>query len=92
MAERKPGAPQRRLRLQLRVVQTVFRAEIKRLDRTRGTAEREDKVRDLSLRSMAILEEVRAELDGSAGWHLEMSALVREVEAELRAEGSDGGL
>ena len=80
-----------RLRMQLRVVQTVFRAEIKRLDRTPGTAEREDKVRYLWSRSMAILEEVRAELNGSAGWHLEMSALVREVEAELRAEGNDGG-
>ena len=78
--------------MQLRVVQTVFRAEIRRLDRTPGTAEREDKVRDLRSRSMAILEELRAELDGSAGWQVEMSALVREVEAELRAEGDDGGL
>lgn len=83
---------QERLRMQLRVVQTVFRAEIKRLNRNPDTAEREDKVRDLWSRSMAILEEVRAELNGSAGWHHEMSALVREVEAELRAEGNDGGL
>lgn len=80
-----------RLRMQLRVVQTVFRAEIRRLDRTPFTAEREDKVRDLRSRSMAILEEVRAQLNGGAGWHLEVSALVREVEAELRAEEKDGG-
>ena len=91
MAERKRGAHQRRLRLQLRVVQTVFRAEIKRLDLIAGTAEREDKVSDLSSRSMAILEQVRAELDGSVGWHRELSALVQEIEAELRAEESDGG-
>lgn len=83
---------QARLRMQLRVLQTVFRAEIKRLDRTPGIAEREDMVRDLRSRSMAILEEVRANLNGSAEWHHEMSALVREVEAELRAEGDDGGL
>ena len=82
---------QERLRMQLRVVQTVFRAEIRRLDRNPGTAEREDKVRDLRSRSMAILEEVRAKLNGSAGWHHEVSGLVREVEAELRAEGDDGG-
>ena len=76
-----------RMRMQLRVVETVYRAEIKRLDRIRGTAERQDSVRELRSRSMAILEEVRAELNGSAGWHPEMSALVREVEAELRVEG-----
>lgn len=83
---------QQRLRMQLRVVQVVYRAEIKRLDLNPGAAEREDKVRDLRFRSMAILEEVRAELNGSAGWHREVSALVRKVEAELRAEGNDGGL
>lgn len=77
---------QERLRMQLRVVQTVFRAEIRRLDRTHGPAEREAKVRDLRSRSMAILEEVRAQLTGSAAWHLELSAIVREVEAELRDE------
>lgn len=92
MAERKPGAAERRLRLQLRVVQTVFRAEMKRLERTGISPEREEKVRDLRSRSVAILEEVRAELDGSAGWHVEVSSLVREVEVELRAEGNDGGL
>lgn len=83
---------QERLRMQLRVVQIVFRAEIKRLGRISGTAEREDTLRHLLSRSMAILEEVRAELNGSAEWHPEMSALVREVEAELRAGGNDAGL
>ena len=78
--------------MQVRVVQTVFRAEIKRLALIPGTTEREDKVRELSSRSMAILEHVRAELDGSAGWHGQVSALVREVEAELQAAGNDGGL
>lgn len=79
---------QQRLRMQLRVVQVVYRAEIKRLDLNPGTAQREDNVRDLRSRSMAILEGVRAELNGSAGWHREASALVREMEAEL--EGNDG--
>ena len=91
MADETPKS-QQRLRMQLRVVQVVFRAEIRRLDRNPGTAERENMVRDLRSRSMAILEEVRAELNGSAGWHSDVSALVREVEAELRAEGKDGRL
>ena len=83
---------QERLRMQLRVVQTVFRAEIKRLDRIPDTSDREDMVLDLWSRSMAILEELRAELDGSTGWHPEVSALVRDLEAELRAERNERGL
>jgi hypothetical protein len=78
-----------RLRMQLRVVQTVFRAEFKRLALIPGTTEREDKLRELSSRSMAILEHVRAELDGSAGWHREVLVLAREVEAELQAAARD---
>ena len=92
MAERNPGARQRRLQLQLRVVQTVFRAEMKRLELIGDSAERADKVRDLRSRSAAILDGVRRDLDGSAGGHPETSALVREIEAELRAQGSDGAL
>jgi len=92
MAESKRGARQRRLRLQIRVVQTVFRAEMQRLERAGISADREDRVRDLRSRSIAILEAVRAELDASAGWDPEVSALIREVEAELGAGGNDGGL
>lgn len=81
-----PGVSQERLRMQLRVVQTVFRAEMKRLDRTGISAEREDKVRALRSRSMAILEAVRAELDGSAAWHADVLALVSELEEALLSQ------
>jgi hypothetical protein len=92
MAGGRAGMTQERLRLQLRVVQTVFRAEIRRLERTPASPEREEKTLDLRSRSMALLEAVRAELDGSAAWHDVMSSLLREVEEGLRsADGSDGG-
>lgn len=78
--------------MQLRVVETVFRAEIKRLDLIPGTADREAKVRELTAQSKALLERVRAELDGSAGWHRQMLALLDEIYAELPADGKDGGL
>ena len=79
-----------RMRMQLRVVQTVFRAEMKRLDGNPSTAEREARVRELGSRSMTLLERLSAELDGSAGWHVEMSASVREVAAQLRAPRNAG--
>lgn len=91
MAEQKASASVRRLRMQLRVVQTVFRAEMKRLEGIGISAKRQDKVRELRSRSMAILDAVRAGLDGSATWHADLSALVRELEEELNnAEESDG--
>ena len=75
-----------RVRLQIRVVLVVFRAEMARLDRWTSTeAEREVFTRALRGRSYRILDLAQADLDGDAPEHRD---LVRELDvarAEVRA-------
>lgn len=78
---------EKRLRLQVRVVQTIFRVEIKRLERTPASVERDKAERDLRARSTAILGAVRAELDGKAAWHGDVLRLTSEAEEELTQTG-----
>jgi hypothetical protein len=91
MAGGTSGRSQDKLRMQIRLVQVIFRAEMRRLDLSPGTPERENHVRDLRSRSNAILDAVRAQLDGGHSWHAEVWALIREVEDELGRTGINDG-
>ena len=72
-----------RLRLQLRVVQTVFRGESARIERIADAASRRDALTSLRERSLAVLAAVRTELDGTAPWHQGMTVALDEVSREI---------
>lgn len=68
-----------RARLQIGIVVAVYRAETKRLRAMRlPEDERNRRLGDLRVASMAILANARAVLDGQAPWH-------REILVELDA-------
>ena len=72
-----------RLRLQIRAVLVVYRAEMARLSRWNlSSASREAFATSLRTRSFQVLEDTRVALDGDAPEHAD---LVREIE-EARAE------
>ena len=72
-----------RLRLQIRAVLVVYRAEMARLSRWNlSPASREAFATSLKARSFQVLESARAALDGDAPEHAD---LVREIE-DARAE------
>jgi hypothetical protein len=76
-----PSDPASRLRLQIRAVLVVYRAERERANR-RGTD-----LEPIRARSLEILDRVGAELDGKAPWHTE----VRDQLAAAREEVSTPG-
>jgi len=76
-----------RLRMQIRAVLVVYRAEMARLSRWNlSQASREAFATSLKARSFQVLESARAALDGDAPEHAD---LVREIE-DARAEISGG--
>jgi hypothetical protein len=69
--------------LQIRIVLAVYRAEFQRLGRVALAAEeRDQRLTELRVASLTILDNARAVLDGQAAWH-------REVLAELDAARSE---
>ena len=73
------------MRTQVLLVAVVFRTESRRLAQGAATPAGQLVLRELRTRSIAILDNVRAELDGQASWHADISSLIGEV-----AEGLDG--
>lgn len=78
---------QDRLRLQIRIVQIVYRAESARIVRRDALASGQS-LAELSSRSLAILQNVRAQLDGDALWHADLTSAIIDLEAEI----GDGGV
>ena len=76
-----------RLRLQIRVVQVVFRAESFKLFRIADEAARREALTSLRDRSLAVLAAVRTELDGTAPWHQGVTAALDELSREMAAAG-----
>ncbi len=72
-------------RMQIRVVRTVFRAEVDRLRRKRAGDVDADALARLRTRSLELLDHARAELNGEAAKHPE---LLEEIEA-ARAQVTD---
>jgi hypothetical protein len=73
----------RRARLQIRVLLLVYRAERARARRPGGNSELEHTVRR---RSLEILDNVRASLNGAAPWHPEVIAELASARAEIASE------
>lgn len=73
-----------RLFMQVRVVRVIYRAELARLMKADATlATRRDELADLRTRCLAILQTVRAELDGAARSHPDLLAELDEIQDEL---------
>ena len=70
--------------MQVRVVRVIYRAELARLLKADETlASRRDELADLRSRCLALLQTVRADLDGAAGSHPDLLAELDEIQDEL---------
>jgi len=75
-----------RVRLQIRAVITVYRAEIARLKAWKPSGETSEKyAKSLRARCIDILDAARAELDGSAPWHPDVLTELANARAEISA-------
>jgi len=73
-----------RVRLQIRAVIAVYRAETVRLKTWQPSDEtREEYAKSLRMRCLEILDAVRAELDGSAPWHPDLISELAQARAEI---------
>jgi len=74
-----------RVRLQIRAVITVYRAEMSRLKAWQPSGETsEEYAKSLRSRCIDILDAARALLDGSAPWHPDVIAELEQARAEIR--------
>lgn len=73
-----------RLRLQVRLVEIVYRTESARLAR-RNPLSSAETLYDLRSRSRAILQGVRAQLDGDALRHADLINAIIDLELEIGA-------
>lgn len=70
--------------MQVRVVRVIYRAELARLRQLDATvASRRERLADLRSRCMALLQTVRAELDGAAEGHPDLLADLDDIDQEL---------
>jgi len=75
-----------RVRLQIRAVITVYRAEMSRLKAWKPSGETSEKyAKSLRARCIDILDAARAELDGSAPWHPDVLTELANARAEISA-------
>jgi len=76
-----------RVRLQIRAVLVVYRAEVANIHRS-GASPRvlQAEQDDLRARSLRRLDETRAQLDGSAAWHAELVAEIDRARAVVRED------
>ncbi len=73
-----------RVRLQIRVVRVVYRAEKEWIETIAASREaRQEELDGLRARSVEILDLVRAGLDGSAAWHPELLEELAHVRMEV---------
>jgi hypothetical protein len=71
-----------RVRLQVRAVLVVYRAEVARIRQFSASSNvRRADLDDLRARSLQRLEETRAQLDGSAAWHQELVGEIDRAQA-----------
>ncbi len=77
-----------RARLQIRVVTTIYRAELARIERSGLSdgeqAARRDHLRELSFQ---VLDRARGALDGQAPWHPDVLAELATAREEIAAAG-----
>jgi len=74
----------RRMQRQIRAVLIAFRAEKRRLEPLIQSGDaRQDQLDSLRARSLEILDEARAQLDGNAAWHLRLLDELDEARAEV---------
>ncbi len=75
-----------RVRLQIRAVLTVYRAEMSRLKAWQPSGETSEQyATSLRARCVEILDAARAQLDGSAPWHPDVITELAQARAEIRA-------
>jgi hypothetical protein len=75
-----------RARLQIRAVHSVFGFEAARLARSgKSVDERREALESLRLRSLEILTNARAMLDGQAAWHVDVLRELDAVRAEIES-------
>jgi hypothetical protein len=75
---------EKQMRLQVRIVQVVYRAELAKLRRSEASIDsRREAVSDLRSRCFAVLQGARSHLDGGAIWHADLLAAISDVESEL---------
>lgn len=77
-----------RARLQIRVVTTIYRAELERIERSGlpdgEQAARRDQLREVSFQ---VLDRARGVLDGQAPWHPDVLAELATAREEIAAGG-----
>lgn len=79
-----PLTTESRLRLQVRVVRVIYRAELARLKKADATlASLRGELADLRSRCLTLLETVRAELDGAAVSPPDLLAELDDIEDEV---------
>lgn len=77
--------PEAMTRMQIRVVLTIFRAEMARLPRIRPPEARADAARRLRLRSLNLLAEAKARLNGQTAAHPELLTELEAARSEINA-------
>ena len=78
-------------RMQIRVVLTVFRAELARLRRLGGGARGTDAAERLRERSLLLLDEARAQLDGAAPDNPRLLDEITEARSEVERTRLEDG-
>jgi hypothetical protein len=77
-----------RVRMQIRAVLVVYRAEIARLNRSNlSPATREAFATSLKTRSFQVLDDARASLDGDAPDHKDLIGEIEEARTQISAGG-----
>lgn len=75
---------EKQMRLQVRIVQVVYRAELAKLQRSDASIpSRREALSDLRSRCFAVLQAARSHLDGGATWHADLLTATSNVESEL---------
>lgn len=75
-----------RARLQIRAVLVVYRSETRRLARSRASDATRAAADDLKARSLALIHDAHAKLDGAAAWHDEVRRELDAARTEVAGE------